>query len=88
MKNQKTKIAISIDHSLSQETDLIAHELDIPRSQWVALALKDYNRRYQNKKMLAQINAAYSDELDSEDVAILDIIRSHQTKLGEEDEWK
>ncbi len=87
MKEPKTKIAISIDHSLSQETDLIAQELEIPRSQWVARALKDYNRRYQNQKLLAKINAAYSDEFDSEDIAVLEIIHSHQTKHDEEGEW-
>lgn len=84
----KIKTAISINDDLFEQTDTIAQELDIPRSQVVALALEDYIRRYRNKQLLAQINDAYADELDAEDTGTLEIIRSHQRKLGEHEEWK
>ena len=84
----KVKTAISIDDSLFTETDTIAQELDIPRSQVVSLALEDYIRRYRNKQLLAQINEAYADGPDAEDKGALEIIRSHQRKPGEHEEWK
>ena len=84
----KIKTAISIDDNLYEETVNIAQELDIPRSQVIALALEDYIQRYRNKQLLAQINAAYEDEPDAEDAGTLEIIRSHQKKLGEREEWK
>ena len=84
----KIKTAISIDGELFAETDTLAQELDIPRSQVVALALEDYIRRYRNQQLLTQINAAYADGSDAEDEGTLEIIRSHQKKLGEHDEWK
>ena len=84
----KVKTAISIDGDLFEETDTLAQELELPRSQVIALALEDYIRRYRNKKLLAQINAAYADAPDIEDAGTLDIIRSHHRKPGEHEEWK
>jgi metal-responsive CopG/Arc/MetJ family transcriptional regulator len=84
----KSKTAISIDDNLLEETNQIAQELDIPRSQLFSIAMEDYIRRYRNKRLLAQINEAYSDAPDSEDKASQAIIRSHRRKLGEHDEWK
>ncbi len=84
----KVKTAISIDGDLFEETDTLAQELDIPRSQVIALALEAYIRHYRNKQLLAQINAAYGDGMDAEDTGVLEIIRSHQKKLGEHEEWK
>jgi metal-responsive CopG/Arc/MetJ family transcriptional regulator len=84
----KVKTAISIDGDLLEETVNLAQEMDVPRSQVVSLALEEYIRRYRNKQLLAQINEAYSDGSDSEDIGTLEIIRSHQRKLGEREEWK
>ena len=84
----KVKTAISIDESLLEETGHLAQELDIPRSQVVSLALEDYIRRYKNKQLLAQINDAYSDSPDSDEIGSLEVIRSHLRKLGEHEEWK
>lgn len=84
----KAKTAISIDSSLLVETDIMAKELDIPRSQIIADALSVYLQQYRNKQLLAKINAACSAELDAEDVEAMKIIRSHQKKQGQLDEWK
>jgi metal-responsive CopG/Arc/MetJ family transcriptional regulator len=91
----KVKTAISIEESVLEETDHIAQELDIPRSQWVALALVDFNQRYRNKQLLAQINAAYTTAPDSDETGTLQVIRSHRKKLGWQnlqqeggEEWK
>lgn len=85
---QKVKTAISIDHRLLEETESIAQEMDIPKSQVVSQALEDFIRKYRNKQLLMQINAAYAHEPDAEDQAALAIIRSHRRKIGERDEWK
>ncbi len=84
----KVKTAISIDDSLLEETDHIAQELAIPRSQVVSLALEDFTHRYRNKQLLAQINAAYSDLPDIDEMGTKEIIRSHRRKLGDHQEWK
>jgi metal-responsive CopG/Arc/MetJ family transcriptional regulator len=84
----KVKTAISIENDLLEETIAIAQKLDIPRSQVVSLALEEFIRRYRNKHLLAEINAAYSTGTDNEDIENLEIIHSHRRKLGEYDEWK
>ena len=84
----KAKTAISIDSLLLDETDVLAKELDIPRSQIISDAISDYLQQYRNKELLAKINAACSAELDEEDVNAMKIIRSHQKKQGQLEEWK
>jgi metal-responsive CopG/Arc/MetJ family transcriptional regulator len=85
---QKVKTAISIDNNILEETGIIAQEMDISRSQVVSLALDDYIQRYKNKQLFVQINDAYSDSPDSDEIGTMDIIRSHQRKLGKREEWK
>ncbi len=63
MHNVKT--AISVDKSLFDEAEKIAHKLKVSRSRLFALALEDFIRREQNRDLLTQINAAYSDEPDA-----------------------
>ncbi len=84
----KVKTAISIDDRLLEETGNIAQELDIPRSQVVSLALEDFVRRYRNKQLLAQINAAHSDSSDFDEIGTMKVIDSYRKKLGEHEEWK
>jgi len=84
----KSKTAISIDSSLLSETDRVAQELEIPRSQIVSDALSRYLERYHNKQLLAKINTVYAGDADPEDVDAMKIIRSHQKKQGENEEWK
>jgi metal-responsive CopG/Arc/MetJ family transcriptional regulator len=84
----KSKTAISIDSSLLLETDTIAKELDIPRSQIVSEALMGYLQQYRNKQLLEQLNAVFAGEPDSEDNKAMKIIRSHQKKQGKREEWK
>ena len=84
----QVKTAISINNSLLEETDHIASELAIPRSQVVSLALQDFVQRYQNKKLLAQINDAYSTPPSQDEIENIEIMRSHQKKHQKGEEWK
>lgn len=84
----KLKTAISIESSILLETDTVAKELDVPRSQIVSDALVGYLNQYHNKQLLAKINAIYDSEPDSDDIEAMKIIRSHQKKQGNSEEWK
>jgi len=84
----KSKTGISIERSLLLETDTVAKELEIPRSQIVSDALIEYLHQYHNKQLLAKINAVYAGEPDPEDIEAMKIIRSHQKKQGRSEEWK
>ena len=84
----KFKTAISIESSILLETDTVAKELDVSRSQIVSDALVGYLTQYHNKQLLAKINAIYNGEPDLEDIEAMKIIRSHQKKQGKSEEWK
>jgi metal-responsive CopG/Arc/MetJ family transcriptional regulator len=84
----KSKTAISIDTQLLKETDSIAQELSVTRSQVVSSALDEYVRHYRNQQLLAQLNAAYADGMNEDEQQSLQIIRSHSMKPGETNEWK
>jgi len=84
----KSKTAISIDEHLLKETDSIAQELSVSRSQVVSSALDEYVRRYRNQQILTQLNAAYADGMNEDEQKSLRFIRSQAKKLGDADEWK
>jgi metal-responsive CopG/Arc/MetJ family transcriptional regulator len=83
----QVKTAISIHEGLFKEADSIAQEMNIPRSQVVAMALEDFVRRYRNKKLLEQINEAYATPPSDDERESLEIMRSQQRRLIEGEEW-
>lgn len=62
---QAIKTAISIEKNLFDQAENIARSLKISRSKLFVIALQDFIEHLKNKEMLAQINAAYSDEPDT-----------------------
>jgi metal-responsive CopG/Arc/MetJ family transcriptional regulator len=87
-KTNKAKTAISIENKLLQETDLIARELSVSRSQVVSSALDEYIQHYRNQRLLNQINDACADGPDTDETGSLEIIRSHMKKIVKTEEWK
>jgi metal-responsive CopG/Arc/MetJ family transcriptional regulator len=63
MANVKT--AISLQKSLFEQVDTLAHEMKVSRSRLFVLALEDYVKRHQNRQLLERINRAYKDSTDS-----------------------
>ncbi|HZQ08132.1 MAG TPA: hypothetical protein VFD70_16225 [Anaerolineae bacterium] len=80
------KTAISIQKSLFDQAEALAHKMKISRSRLFVLALEDYMRRQQNRDLLAQINAAYGDEPDASEKKFLRKARKQYSKLVER-EW-
>jgi hypothetical protein len=58
------KTAISIQKSLFTQVNDLAEELQIPRSQLFALAVEEFIKRHENRKMLDSLNKVYADEPD------------------------
>ncbi|MBE7551714.1 MAG: hypothetical protein HS126_11650 [Anaerolineales bacterium] len=84
MANIKT--AISLQETLFEQVEALAHELNVSRSRLLALALEDFIRRYQNQKLLEQINSAYDDAPDPGEQIRLRQMR-HQQRRIVEGEW-
>ena len=83
MANVKT--AISLQKSLFDQVEAIAHEMKTSRSHLVVLALEEYIRRHQNRQLLERINAAYDIKEPSEQTLLRRMRRQHRRII--EGEW-
>lgn len=62
------KTAISLQRSLYEQVDKLAREMSLPRSQVFVLALEAYVARHQSRVLLQQINTAFSDTPEKNEV--------------------
>jgi metal-responsive CopG/Arc/MetJ family transcriptional regulator len=60
----QVKTAVSLDKSLFEQIDTLAHKMKVSRSRLFAMALEDFLRRHENERLLQQINRACLDEPD------------------------
>ena len=81
-----TKTAISIQKSLIDQADELALELKISRSRLFVLAVEDFIQRYQNRKLLEKINAAYVAVPDTAEETRMGRMRQVQRRIVEA-EW-
>jgi metal-responsive CopG/Arc/MetJ family transcriptional regulator len=79
MTNIKT--AVSLQNHLFDQADEIAKEMKVSRSTVFALALEDYIQRYRNRQLLEQINRAYTDSPDLEEVERLVRMQRKQRQI-------
>lgn len=83
---QVIKTAISIEKSLFDQAEDFARSLKVSRSKLFVIALKDFIEHQKNKEMLAQINAAYSDEPDTAEQTLSRKSRRQHRRIVE-GEW-
>jgi metal-responsive CopG/Arc/MetJ family transcriptional regulator len=79
----KVKIAISLQESLFEQVQALARELNVSRSRLLMLALEDFIHRYQNQKLLEQINNVYDDPPDPNEEGRLHQMRHQQRQIVE-----
>jgi predicted transcriptional regulator len=84
MSNVKT--AISLQKSLFDQVEALADEMKIPRSRVFALAVEDFVRRHQSRRLLDRINAAYEDTPDPTEAILRRRLRRHHRRIVE-GEW-
>ena len=63
------KTAVSLNRELLERTQALAGALRLTRSRVVALALEEFIRRNENRRMLEQLNAAYGKPSDQAEAA-------------------
>lgn len=59
MANVKT--AISLQKSLFEQVEALAHEKRVSRSRLFVMAVEDYLRREQNRRLAEQLTAVYGE---------------------------
>ncbi|MCH7858871.1 MAG: hypothetical protein IID14_04120 [Candidatus Marinimicrobia bacterium] len=80
------KTAISIPEDLFEGLEIASKELKISRSQVFALAVKDFLRERENRRMLDQLNRVYADRPDEKEQEYLERMKARYRKIIE-GEW-
>lgn len=80
------KTAVSLQHSLFAQVEDLARDLNVSRSQVVALALEEFVRRHQNRQLLDALNHVYDDSPEHDDPARTPARRQQHRRVVE-GEW-
>ncbi|MEM7129318.1 MAG: hypothetical protein AAF702_23505 [Chloroflexota bacterium] len=79
------KTAISLQESLFQQIEQIAQDLNLSRSSLIAVALEEFIERQKNKRLLEQLNAAYTNDPQIEEQQVSQAHRKHFQQTSEVD---
>ena len=81
------KTAISLEENLFHQINKLASDMHVSRSKLFTLAVQDYLKKQENKKLLAQLNDAYSDPLIEEEGKVSSAMRKKQRRIVEQESW-
>ena len=81
------KTAISLEENLFNQVKQLARDMHVSRSKLFTLAVKDFLQKQENKKLLAQLNAAYSDSQSDEEKAVSKGMHKKHLKIVEQESW-
>ncbi len=81
------KTAISLRQPLFDDVNDLASELKISRSKVFVLAVEDFIKKYESKKMLSKINEAFSDYPDEEETNNNNLMKNKHCKILESEKW-
>jgi len=83
------KTAISLEKNLFNQVKQLANDMHVSRSKLFSLAVKDYLKKQESKKILAQLNAVYvyGDSLSEDEVVISKAMLKKQHKIVEREPW-
>ncbi|MBU0462744.1 MAG: ribbon-helix-helix domain-containing protein [Proteobacteria bacterium] len=81
------KTAISIQEELFKEVNRLARELNVSRSKLFVMAVQDYIKKHESQNLLFQINKAFSDLSDSDELKVHSKMRQKQAKNLESESW-
>ncbi len=81
------KTAISVEKNLFNQVNQLASDLHVSRSKLFTLAVKDYLKKQENKMLLAQLNAVYSDSPNEEEKTISKAMHGKHRKIAGREPW-
>ncbi len=81
------KTAISIQEELFKEVNKLAGELQVSRSKLFVMAIQEFIKKRENQNLRFQINNAFSDQPDAEEIKVHEKVRKKQRKNLEKEPW-
>lgn len=73
--------ALAEREDLTEATDALADYLKVSREQLYAMPLAEFVDKYEGARLTEEINEAYDEELEQEDVEFLAHVRSYQGRV-------
>lgn len=81
------KTAISMQEELFKEVNKLAGELQVSRSRLFVMAVQEFIEKKKSYNLLSQINNAFNDHPDSEEIKIQSKMRKKQAQKLEKESW-
>ncbi len=81
------KTAISMQEELFKEVNKLAGELHVSRSRLFVMAVQDFIEKKKSHNLLSQINNAFNDHPNSEEIKIQSKMRKKQARKLEKESW-
>ena len=81
------KTAISMQEELFKEVNKLAGELHVSRSRLFVMAVQDFIEKKKSHNLLSQINNAFNDHQDFEEIKIQSKMRKKQAQKLEKESW-
>lgn len=81
------KTAISMQEELFKEVNNLAEKLHISRSKLFVIAVQEFIKKNETHQLLSQINNAFSDHQDSEELKLHSKMRKKHAKNLERESW-
>jgi len=81
------RTAISIEQDLFTAVNKMARNMKISRSRLISDAVKDYLKKQENKRLLAQLNDVYADDTSEEENLISKSMGKKQRKIIQSESW-
>lgn len=81
------KTAISLEEELLNQVNILARDMHLSRSKLFTLAVKDFLRKQESKKMFAQLNAVYNDTQSEEESLISKAMHKKYRKIVGQESW-
>jgi len=81
------KTAISLEENLFNQVNQLANDMHVSRSKLFTIAVKDFLKKQESSKLLAQLNAAYSDSPSEEETSIAKAMHGKQRRIVGQESW-
>jgi metal-responsive CopG/Arc/MetJ family transcriptional regulator len=84
------KTAVSVPEAVLEQAEALTHDMEVPRSRLFTLALQEYVKREETRRITQALNEVYSEPPDEEEKATLrQMWQLFQEVLRNEDvEWR
>ncbi|NOQ45382.1 MAG: CopG family transcriptional regulator [Desulfobulbaceae bacterium] len=81
------KTAISLQEDLFKKVNILASELHVSRSKLFVMAVQDFIKKEESKNLLNQINDAFSDAPNSDEITVQNKMRVKHAKNIKSESW-